>query len=236
MRQAHFVLSVACRAENNRTYLKQGVELRPGYLAKWIEFSVIGKTGSFDAQVAIDMMRRRRDQNVQENQRLVEADHLRYTDGVGHDFDTQAFNLGVDVMKARLGRECTQEERTSIQQAQRRIRFERQANEKKDENFQNNGFVVQGENQNEGNESLPGSGEYSFDSSDEGFDRLEDNFDYVEEQRKALSAFNTKLTEARGRLQSNNMGAPTQEKKKKKKKKKGTASRAAQETAGAAYQ
>ena len=48
LRQAHFVLSVVCRAENNRYYLKRGVEMRPGYLARWVEFNVIdipeGKT------------------------------------------------------------------------------------------------------------------------------------------------------------------------------------------------
>ena len=48
MRQAHFVLSVVCRAENNRYYLKRGIEVRPGYLAKWVLFSVLkpeeGKT------------------------------------------------------------------------------------------------------------------------------------------------------------------------------------------------
>ena len=41
LRQAHFVLAVACRAENNRYYLRRGVEVRPGYLAKWVEFSVL---------------------------------------------------------------------------------------------------------------------------------------------------------------------------------------------------
>lgn len=41
LRQAHFVLSVVCRAENNRYYLRRGVEVRPGYLARWIEFHVI---------------------------------------------------------------------------------------------------------------------------------------------------------------------------------------------------
>jgi len=41
LRQAHFVLSVVCRAENNRYYLKRGVEVRPGYLARWVEFTVL---------------------------------------------------------------------------------------------------------------------------------------------------------------------------------------------------
>ena len=41
LRQAHFMLAVVCRAENNRYYLRRGVEIRPGYLARWIEFSVL---------------------------------------------------------------------------------------------------------------------------------------------------------------------------------------------------
>lgn len=41
LRQAHFMLAVTCRAENNRYYLKRGVEVRPGYLARWVEFSVL---------------------------------------------------------------------------------------------------------------------------------------------------------------------------------------------------
>jgi len=44
LRQAHFVLSVVCRAENNRYYLTRGVEVRPGYLARWIEFNVLDKS------------------------------------------------------------------------------------------------------------------------------------------------------------------------------------------------
>ncbi len=38
MRMSQFLLSVYCRAENNRLYLKKGVEVRPGFLGKWIEF------------------------------------------------------------------------------------------------------------------------------------------------------------------------------------------------------
>ncbi len=41
LRQAHFILAVVCRAENNRYYLKRGVQVRPGYLARWIEFKVM---------------------------------------------------------------------------------------------------------------------------------------------------------------------------------------------------
>lgn len=41
MRISQFLLSVFCRAENNRLYLKHGVEVRPGFLAKWIEFTCL---------------------------------------------------------------------------------------------------------------------------------------------------------------------------------------------------
>ena len=41
LRQSHFLLAVVCRAENNRYYLRRGIELRPGYLARWVEFNVI---------------------------------------------------------------------------------------------------------------------------------------------------------------------------------------------------
>lgn len=44
LRQAHFLLAVVCRAENNRFYLKRGVELRPGYLARWVEFRVLDQS------------------------------------------------------------------------------------------------------------------------------------------------------------------------------------------------
>jgi hypothetical protein len=45
LRQAHFILAVVCRAENNRYYLKRGVQVRPGYLARWIEFQVMDTQG-----------------------------------------------------------------------------------------------------------------------------------------------------------------------------------------------
>ena len=40
LRQAHFMLALFCRSENNRYYLEKNVELRPGFLAKWIEFTI----------------------------------------------------------------------------------------------------------------------------------------------------------------------------------------------------
>jgi hypothetical protein len=35
-------MALFCRAENNRFYLKKGITLRPGFLAKWIEFNSAG--------------------------------------------------------------------------------------------------------------------------------------------------------------------------------------------------
>ena len=40
LRQAHFILALYCRSENNRFYLSKNVEMRPGFLAKWIEFII----------------------------------------------------------------------------------------------------------------------------------------------------------------------------------------------------
>ena len=41
MRMSQFLLSVFCRVENNRLYLKHGVEVRPGFTGKWIEFACL---------------------------------------------------------------------------------------------------------------------------------------------------------------------------------------------------
>jgi hypothetical protein len=38
-------LALYCRAENNRVYLEKGIKLRPGYLAKWIEFKTLDANG-----------------------------------------------------------------------------------------------------------------------------------------------------------------------------------------------
>lgn len=38
---AHLQLSLFLRAENNRYYLRNGLELRPGYLAKWIQVTIL---------------------------------------------------------------------------------------------------------------------------------------------------------------------------------------------------
>lgn len=39
-RFGHFALSVICRAENNRLYLKHGIEMRPGFNGLWVSFEI----------------------------------------------------------------------------------------------------------------------------------------------------------------------------------------------------
>lgn len=48
LRQGHLMLALICRAENNRIYLSFNVEMRPGYLGKWIEFHTYEPTLSFE--------------------------------------------------------------------------------------------------------------------------------------------------------------------------------------------
>jgi hypothetical protein len=47
-RNSQFALAMLCRAENNRFYLHNGVELRPGYLGRWIEFRMLDQVSNPD--------------------------------------------------------------------------------------------------------------------------------------------------------------------------------------------
>ena len=47
-RNSQFALAMLCRAENNRFYLHNGVELRPGYLGRWIEFRMLDQVNQSD--------------------------------------------------------------------------------------------------------------------------------------------------------------------------------------------
>ena len=38
LKQGHFILALVCRCENNRVFLHHNIEMRPGYLGKFIEF------------------------------------------------------------------------------------------------------------------------------------------------------------------------------------------------------
>ena len=81
-----------CRAENNRFYLKRGVEVRPGYLAKWILFSVLKP---LDGKSVVQTLRDRHEFLVKEQAKNVEADHLKYMDGVNRNFNTQAVEIRI---------------------------------------------------------------------------------------------------------------------------------------------
>lgn len=115
LRQAHFVLAVVCRAENNRYYLKRGVEVRPGYLARWVEFSVIDTSkGGDTATVALDLIQKRHAYDAKETQKNIEADHQKFMDGVNRDFNQQAIELRIQIEEAKLGRELTDDEKNAI--------------------------------------------------------------------------------------------------------------------------
>lgn len=38
LKQGHFILALICRCESNRLYLQHNIEMRPGFMGKWIEF------------------------------------------------------------------------------------------------------------------------------------------------------------------------------------------------------
>ena len=41
LRKIHFLMAITCRAHNNRLFLQHGIELRPGYLGKFLECNAI---------------------------------------------------------------------------------------------------------------------------------------------------------------------------------------------------
>lgn len=86
--QSNFLLAIFCRAENNRHYLNLGLELRPGFLAKWIEVKVVNTEKHPDIisyfkqrflQPAIDLRTKLaeksmyKDENLVRQQRKIEA-------------------------------------------------------------------------------------------------------------------------------------------------------------------
>ena len=70
------MLSVICRAENNRYYLRRGVEIRPGYLAKWIEFTVLDLPEN-SKRTILNHVRSRHGKLMELTRKYAEADHLR---------------------------------------------------------------------------------------------------------------------------------------------------------------
>ena len=75
---------MVCRAENNRYYLRRGVEVRPGYLARWIEFASLEAKGKREV---LRLLRDRHGKAMLETQKNVELDHQRYMDGVNRNIN-----------------------------------------------------------------------------------------------------------------------------------------------------
>jgi hypothetical protein len=59
LKQAQFMLAIVCRSENNRVFLFHNIEMRPGYLGKWIEF--ITHDSDMDYDNIFDIMKVRQD-------------------------------------------------------------------------------------------------------------------------------------------------------------------------------
>ncbi len=38
LKQGHFMLALICRCETNRVYMHNNIEMRPGFMGKWVEF------------------------------------------------------------------------------------------------------------------------------------------------------------------------------------------------------
>ena len=81
------MLAIVCRAENNRYYLKRGVELRPGYLARWIEFNVVTKHGERNI---VEILKQRQKEEKEITQKNAEEDHVRFFKGIDRNLNTKA--------------------------------------------------------------------------------------------------------------------------------------------------
>jgi len=116
LRQAHFVLAVVCRSENNRYYLSRGVEVRPGYLGRWLEFSVLDPEIRQGGPAGIvRALRARHAAHTLEVQRNVEADHQRYMEGVNRNLEAKAIEIKLEMAKINNGgKELTPEEKEKI--------------------------------------------------------------------------------------------------------------------------
>jgi hypothetical protein len=62
LRRAMILIGLYCRAENNKLYLPNNIELRPGYLGKWLEFHVHG--ADLPTDIILEGMKNRWQQKV----------------------------------------------------------------------------------------------------------------------------------------------------------------------------
>ena len=110
------MLAVVCRSENNRYYLSRGVEVRPGYLGRWLEFSVLDPEIRKGGPAGIvRALRARHAAHTLEVQRNVEADHQRYMEGVNRNLEAKAIEIKLEMAKINNGgKELTPEEKEKI--------------------------------------------------------------------------------------------------------------------------
>jgi F0F1-type ATP synthase membrane subunit b/b' len=87
------------------------VEVRPGYLARWLEFNVLDKS---QGEKPLEIIQKRHAYDVKETQKNAELDHQKHMDGVNRDFTEQAIQLRIQIEEAKLGRELTSEEKQEI--------------------------------------------------------------------------------------------------------------------------
>ncbi len=57
LKQGHFMLALVCRCENNRVFLHRNIEMRPGYLGKFIEFHFHDE--ALESEEILEVMRER---------------------------------------------------------------------------------------------------------------------------------------------------------------------------------
>ena len=193
---------MVCRAENNRYYLRRGIEVRPGYLARWIQFSLIDKDGNNDIA---DMLRERQAAAIVETQKNVELDHMRFMDGINRNLNSQAIDLRIQIEESKLNRPLTAVEKQDIVNSQ----LERPIT-----NMQQRGPV--GRQQRAMTAAAPNTKpvieeESSSSSVSSDWDDWKDP-EYIEEQRKALQEFS--------KIQRDIKTSHSTKKKKKKSKKK----------------
>lgn len=188
------MLAVGCRAENNRYYLNRGVELRPGYLAKWVEFTQI------DSMTAVEQIQARHRVNTKNSKALAEADHMSKLDGINRDFNVQTILLRIKIEKATKNKkDLSDVEVQQIVNCQLKTKYDRLAAEARREGRS----AARAANPNQDDD------EDSEETDEEGWN----DPNYVEEQRKALQEFSKLKKEAKKDLGKS--------KKKKKKKNKG---------------
>ena len=207
LRQAHFVLSVVCRAENNRYYLKRGVEVRPGYLARWVEFDTLDMSDGKDPLMILQDRHKKETESAQKN---MDKDHQKFMLPFNRDFTIQAIDLRIQIEQTKLERELTYDEQQDIiDDILKREGVSNATGEINPNNYRdlkkNKPLATRGNAPAAAQES---SSEYSSD-----WDDWQDP-DYIAEQQKALEEFAKKQREIKA-----NMGAKKKKKKTKKKKK-----------------